>query len=223
MCHNYAPALFHTILSLVSSWPYTVGLLPVCTWIWLTFWLNMGYSVPCMYYNLMYLATPVLMEMCVVALILWPPDAKSWLIGKDPDAGKDWVQEEKGRQRMRGWMASLTQWTWVWATSGRWWQGSLGAAVHGVAESDMTKWLNNSNVVVFVFPSETKYGSQAIASANLWAMSFRIILRPFQVTYLNIVCPMNCFVKMMNWYDVNFHPISCYLNWKIIFLYFMVI
>ena len=30
------------------------------------------------------------------ALILWPPDARSWLIGKDPDAGKDWGQEEKG-------------------------------------------------------------------------------------------------------------------------------
>ena len=29
-------------------------------------------------------------------LILWPPDVKSWLIGKDPDAGKDWRQEEKG-------------------------------------------------------------------------------------------------------------------------------
>ena len=30
------------------------------------------------------------------AAILWPPDAKNWLIGKDPDAGKDWRQEEKG-------------------------------------------------------------------------------------------------------------------------------
>ena len=30
------------------------------------------------------------------ALTLWPPDAKSWLIGKDPDAGKEWGQEEKG-------------------------------------------------------------------------------------------------------------------------------
>ena len=28
--------------------------------------------------------------------ILWPPDAKNWLIGKDPDAGKDWRQEEQG-------------------------------------------------------------------------------------------------------------------------------
>ena len=32
----------------------------------------------------------------VEALILWPPDVKSWLIGKDPDAGKDWRQKEKG-------------------------------------------------------------------------------------------------------------------------------
>ena len=47
------------------------------------------------------------------ALILWPPDAKSWLTGKDLYAGNDWGQEEKG---MTGWdnlMASLTQWTWV--------------------------------------------------------------------------------------------------------------
>ena len=40
------------------------------------------------------------------APILWPPDAKSWLIGKDPDAGKDWGQEEKGQQRMR-WLDSI--------------------------------------------------------------------------------------------------------------------
>ena len=46
--------------------------------------------------------------------ILWPPDVKSWLIGKDPDAGKDWGQEEKGTRGWDGWMASLTQWTWVW-------------------------------------------------------------------------------------------------------------
>ena len=39
--------------------------------------------------------------------ILWPPDAKNWLIGKDPDAGKDWRWEEKGRQRMR-WLDDIT-------------------------------------------------------------------------------------------------------------------
>ena len=35
------------------------------------------------------------------APILWPPDAKSWLIWKDPNAGKDWRQREKGQQKMK--------------------------------------------------------------------------------------------------------------------------
>ena len=52
--------------------------------------------------------------------ILWPPDAKSWLIGKYSDAGRDWGQE-KGTTGWDGWMASLTQWTWVWVNSGNWW------------------------------------------------------------------------------------------------------
>ena len=39
--------------------------------------------------------------------IPWPPDAKCWLIWKDPDAGKDWRQEEKGTQRMR-WLDGIT-------------------------------------------------------------------------------------------------------------------
>ena len=55
------------------------------------------------------------------APILWPPDVKNWLIGKDPDAGKDWRQEEKGTTGWDGWMAPLTRWTWAWASSGSWW------------------------------------------------------------------------------------------------------
>ena len=41
--------------------------------------------------------------------ILWPPDVKNWLIGKDPDAGKDWGQEEKGmtEDEMVGWHHQL--------------------------------------------------------------------------------------------------------------------
>ena len=57
--------------------------------------------------------------------VLWPPHAKSWLIGKDSDAGRDWGQEEKGTTD--GWMASLTRWTWVWVNSRSWWwTGRLG-------------------------------------------------------------------------------------------------
>ena len=59
--------------------------------------------------------------------LFWPHDAKNWLIGKDPDAGKDWRREEKGMTGWDGWMASLTQWTWVWVSSGSWWwTGSPG-------------------------------------------------------------------------------------------------
>ena len=57
------------------------------------------------------------------ALILWPTDAKSWLTGKDPDAGKDWRKKRKGGSRgLGGYVASLTQLTWIWANSGRWWR-----------------------------------------------------------------------------------------------------
>ena len=54
-------------------------------------------------------------------LILWPPDGKNWLIGKDPDAGKDWSWEEKGMTEdgMVGWHHRW--WTWVWVNSGSWW------------------------------------------------------------------------------------------------------
>ena len=53
--------------------------------------------------------------------VLWPPHAKSWLIGKDSNAGKDWGQEEKGttEDEMVGWH----HWHngWVWVDSGSWW------------------------------------------------------------------------------------------------------
>ena len=82
--------------------------------------------------------------------ILWPPDAKSWLIWKDPDAGKDWGQEEKGttEDEMVGW--SPTQWTWVWVDSSSWWwTGGLACCSSwGCTESDMTEWLNWTEVNV---------------------------------------------------------------------------
>ena len=54
--------------------------------------------------------------------IFWPPDVKNWLIGKDPDAGKDWRQEEKGMtEDEMVVMASLTQWTWASVGSASWW------------------------------------------------------------------------------------------------------
>jgi len=80
--------------------------------------------------------------------ILWPPYAKSWLTRKDPDARKDWRQEEKGTTiEWDGWMASPTQWRWVWASSRRWWRTEKPGMLHpwGCKEMDTTEWLNNNN------------------------------------------------------------------------------
>ena len=52
-----------------------------------------------MHESLMKISSFYLLELSKTeAPILWPPDAKNWLIGKDPNAGKDWRQEEKGRE-----------------------------------------------------------------------------------------------------------------------------
>ena len=54
--------------------------------------------------------------------ILWPPDGKNWLIGKDPDAGNDIRSQIEGDDRgWHGWMALPTWWTWVWVSSSSWW------------------------------------------------------------------------------------------------------
>ena len=55
------------------------------------------------------------------APILWPPDVKNWLIWKDPDTGRLKAGREGDDRGCDGWMASLTQWTWVWASSRSWW------------------------------------------------------------------------------------------------------
>ena len=74
--------------------------------------------------------------------ILWPLHAKSWLIGKDSDAGRDWGQEEKGTTD--GWMAWPTWWTWVWASSRSWWWTGRPGVLQSMSckELDTTEQLN---------------------------------------------------------------------------------
>ena len=76
--------------------------------------------------------------------ILWPPAAKSWLIWKDPDAGKDWGQEEKGmtEDERVGWHHWHNGHGFGW-TPGVGGQGGLAyCGSWGRKEVDMTEWLN---------------------------------------------------------------------------------
>ena len=88
--------------------------------------------------------------------ILWPPDLKNWLIGKDPDAGKDWRQEGTIED---GWLSSPTWWTWVWASSRSWWRtgkpgmlqsmGSQRVGYDWVTELHWTEPISNPYMVHF--------------------------------------------------------------------------
>ena len=77
--------------------------------------------------------------------ILWLPHATSWLIGKDPDAGRDWEQEEKGttEDEMAGWHHWLDGREFEWTPGVDDGQGDLACCDSwSCKELDMTEWLN---------------------------------------------------------------------------------
>ena len=102
------------------------------------------------------------------APILWQSDVKSQLIGKDPDAGKEWRQEEKGTtgNEMVGWLHWLNGHEFKQALRDGEGQRSLVCcSPWGCKESDMTKRLNDNNVMV---PSKPK--SVIITAAMCWSL-----------------------------------------------------
>ena len=76
--------------------------------------------------------------------VLWPPNAKSWLIGKDPDAGKYWRHEEKGKTEgeMVGWYHRLSGHGFGWIRELVMDREAWRAVVHGVAKSrtQLSNW-----------------------------------------------------------------------------------
>ena len=81
------------------------------------------------------------------ALILWPLDAKNWLTGKDPDAGKDSEQEKRATEdEMVGWHHWLNGREFEQTQGDSEGQGSLACCSSwGCKESDTTEWLNGSS------------------------------------------------------------------------------
>ena len=114
--------------------------------------------------------------------ILWPPDAKNWLIWKDTDAGKDW-RWEKGmtEDEMVGWHHPLNE--QVWVNSGSWWRtGRPGmpcmACVHGVADrTQLSNWteLNTCSTLV----GDNVWRQRLNKSSLHFPLSFAVTLKLF--------------------------------------------
>ena len=91
------------------------------------------------------------------APVLWPPDAKNWFIGKDPEAGKDWRQEEKGmtEDEMAGWQHWLSGHEFEQAPGVGDRQGGLVCcSPWGCKKSDMTErlnWTKLQMVILFIW------------------------------------------------------------------------
>ena len=117
--------------------------------------------------------------------ILWAPDGKSQLIGKDPDAGRDLRWEEKGDDRgWDGWVESPTQWTWVWVNSRSWWWTgrsgvlqSLGSQRVGHDWATELNWLMWTELplqdaaflwLVIVFDKHSTRGKKTPPATPLW-------------------------------------------------------
>ena len=82
--------------------------------------------------------------------ILWPPDAKNWLIRKILTLEK--IEGREGSDRKwDGWMASPTWWTWAWESSRSWWWTGKPAccSTWGCKEQDWTEWLNWTELSCF--------------------------------------------------------------------------
>ena len=110
-------------------------------------------------------------------VILWPPDAKKWLIWKDPDAGKDWGQEEKGmtEDEMVGWHHRLSGHGFGWNPGVGDGQGRLAGCIYGVEKSQtrLSDWteLNWWNFLILKNYEKNKYNVFLITVLNRQVMS----------------------------------------------------
>ena len=108
-------------------------------------------------------------------VILWPPDVKSWLIGKAPDAVKDWGQEEKGAEdEMVGWHHRLNGHGFGWTPGAGDGQGGLVCCSSwGRKELDMNERLNWTELIYgqLIFNQGSKnvqFGKDSLLNKGFW-------------------------------------------------------
>ena len=103
------------------------------------------------------------------AAILWSPNAKNWLIGKDPDTGKDWRQEKgTAEDKMVGWHHWLNGHEFEQALGVGEGQGSLACCSPWVLkESDMTEWLNRTETFQSISAESSKIHTDTLTHAHI--------------------------------------------------------
>ena len=106
--------------------------------------------------------------------ILWSPDGKNWLIWKDPDAGKDWGQEEKEgtEDEMVGWHHQLNGQGFGWTPGvGDGQEGLACCSSWGCKESDTTEWLNWTELRHLTgFPSSRLFWPCSVFCSAVWVI-----------------------------------------------------
>ena len=145
--------------------------------------------------------------------VLWPPHAKSWLIGKDSDAGRDWGQEEKGttEDEMAGWHHRLDGHEFEWTPGVADGRGGLVCCDSWVAESDRTERLNwtvsktlcfyilflfveSVGLVIIVELSFQMSSSVITGSKVLWALLVSLCSRTLFYFFMAFSTTRSCFV-----------------------------
>ena len=123
--------------------------------------------------------------------ILWPPEAKSWLIWKDPDAGKDWGQEEKGttEDEMVGWHHRLDGHEFGWTPGVGDGQGSLACCSSwGRKESDTTERLNRTEKYYYLgFPDGSVVKNTNSAGMQVWSLCWEDPLEKEIATHSSVL------------------------------------
>ena len=128
------------------------------------------------------------------ALILWPPHAKNQLIGKDPDAWKDWRQEEKGatEDEMVGWHHQLNEQEFEQTPGDSEEQGSWCASVHEVTESQT--WLIHKTT-----SSTLKKRSASFTGWAIWSPSLSVFFQFYHWPKFSVQSAPQSWVKQGSW------------------------